>query len=250
MKKLLLLLTLVLLGANGPLSVHVEAQRSSLDLLDPVSFVISVVNNGKQPVVARFPTPAMYDISVGSPGGEIWRMSAGRIFVQVMHSYTFLPGKTLIGTYVWDTLAQGRSLPPGDYRARVWITDLKYRPSASVPLRFALPLPVHAAFAVPLHAAVTLAGTLRAQSTAEELVDGTGAIRLSKRISMQAPGGTFIVRGYLSTEYGVTFLSVDRWTRAFDNVEPAPLPAVPQTPIPPLPRRTPAPYRTPASSSP
>ena len=232
-----------LLGVNGPLSIRVTTQRESLDLLDPIAFVITVINSSNKPVVANFPTAALYDISVTFGTKEVWRWSTGHLSAQVLRSYTFVPGKTTLVTYIWDDLVDTRSLAPGVYRAHVSLSDVRYHPSADLPIHLAEPLPISGAFSVPENTEITIGGTLRQKNTGVELVDPTGAIRLSKRISMQAPLGTFIVRGFLTKAYGETFLTVDRWARAFDNVAPTPgpIPVPTRMPTPTPPRRTPAP---------
>ena len=241
------MLCLTLPGVSGPLKVHVDTQRTSLDLLDSVAIVITVINSKKQPVVASFPTAVLYDIDIRRGSEDVWRWSAGHAAAPVVRSYTFPPGKTRLVTYIWDALADTRSLSPGEYRVHVSLSDMHYHPSTDFPMHFAVPLPISALSKIPVGAAVTIAGALRPQQTGVELFDTTGAIRLSKRIAMQAPEGEFIVRGYVTKAYGETFFTVDRWARAADNIEPAPS-AAPTRALPPLPpRRTsdpPTPRRT------
>ena len=228
-----------LLGAGNPLSMHVDVKRTSLDLLDPVGFVITVTNAAKKPVVASFPTTDLYDVAVSSHGKELWVWSKTHAAAQVLRSYTFPPGKTILVTHIWDVLSGRQSIAPGDYVAHVRLLDSKYHPSGEASLHFALPTPVQGVLRLPLNAAATVSGTLQLKGTREELVDATGAIGLSKRIAISAPNGAFIVRGFLTKENGEVFLSVDRWARALDNPEPVPT----QTPVPaaPTPRKTPNP---------
>lgn len=220
------LAALALLGASGPLALHIDVQRTSLDLLDPVSFVIVVINRSKRPVVGEFPTAALYDIAVMKGNRDVWRWSSAHASAQVRHPFTFAPGRTVLGTYIWDSLASTRSLDAGEYRASVALSDATYHPSADVLLRFAPPLPIAALAKIPLNAEVTIAGTLRPHDTAFDLVDPSGTIRLSKRIAMQAPGGAFVVRGFLTRSSGETVLNIDRWARAGGSAEPQ------KTPVP------------------
>ncbi|GAC1392185.1 MAG: hypothetical protein NVSMB31_10070 [Vulcanimicrobiaceae bacterium] len=226
MKRLLILCSLVLAltGATAPLTLHADVKRTSLDLLDPVGIAIVVTNPGKQPVTAHFPTADTYDIAVSSGGKELWRWSAAHVSAQVLRTLTFPPGKTTVVVHYWDEVVDGRSLPAGNYTARVSLVDGKYRPSTEIALRFAVPLPIAAARKLPLNSATTISGTLRTKGTLMELVDATGSIGLSKRISMQDPTGRFVVRGYLVKENNELSLSVDRWARAFDNVVSADVP--------------------------
>ena len=207
-------------GASSPLSLRIETKRASLDLLDPVPIVISVINSSKAPVTAHFSSAQTYDIRVASvQGAELWRWSATHMSAQVLRTERFAPGKTTLATYIWGgTLDDGRSLAAGAYTLRVSLTDGTYHPSIEIPLRFDTPLPVRGALQLPLNAAATIAGTLRAKGNGFELVDSSGAIQLSKRIAGLNPEGTFIVRGYLTRENGDILLTVDRWARAFDNV--------------------------------
>jgi len=221
MKKTLVLafLFLATAGASSPLSLRIELKRSSLDLLDPIPIVISVVNNTKGTVTATFASAQLYDIRIASAkGAELWRWSATHMSAQVLRTQDFAPGKTILATYVWDgTLADGRSLGPGTYTLRVWLVDRKYHPSAEMPIRLATPLPVHAALALPLNTAATIAGPLRTKANVFELADSSGAIELSKRMG-RSPQGVFIVRGYLTKANGNVLFTVDRWAPAFDNV--------------------------------
>lgn len=237
LRLLLCILFVGLLGVSNPLSVHVDVKRTSLDLLDPVSFVITVINNAKMPVVASFPTSDMYDIAVSAHGKELWSWSKSHLATQVLRSYTFTPGKTVLVTHIWDALSGRQSVAPGEYVANVRLLDSKYHPNTEVPLRFAIPLPVSAAVQLPIGAAVTVTGTLGSSGTRTQLRDFSGALGLSRRIAMQAPSGTFVVRGYLTRENGELFLSVDRWARTLDNPEPALTP--PPVPVIPTPRKTP-----------
>lgn len=230
-----------LLGATGPLSLHVDIKRTSLDLLDSVSFVISVINSGKKPVVASFPTTDLYDIAVSAHGKEAWAWSKTHVAAQVLRTYTFSPGKTVLITHIWDALSGRQSIAPGDYIAHVRLMDSKFHPSADAQMQFALPTPVHGALELPLNSAVTVSGTLKPVGTRVQLLDATGAIELSKRIAMFAPNGTFVVRGYLTKQNGEVFLAVDRWARTLDNPEPAD--TAPPLPVAPTPRKTPHPSR-------
>jgi hypothetical protein len=239
LRVLLCVLFVGLLGVSNPLSLHVDLKRTSLDLLDPVAFVITIVNSAKTPVVASFPTSDMYDIAVSAHGKEVWSWSKSHLSTQVLRSYTFAPGKTVLVTYIWDALVGHQSAAPGEYLAHVRLIDSKYHPGTDVPFRFALPLPVSAALQLPVGTAVTVSGTLRPNGTRTQLVDPYGAVTLSKRIAMFSPNGAFVVRGYVTKENGELFLAVDRWARTLDNPEPAlTAPPVPATPAP---RKTPHP---------
>ncbi|MDP9018688.1 MAG: BsuPI-related putative proteinase inhibitor, partial [Candidatus Eremiobacteraeota bacterium] len=220
MKHLLLCCSLLfaLTGATGPLSLHADLKRASLDLLDPVGITIVVINSGKQPVTAHFPTADTYDIAIASGGKEVWRWSAVHASAQVLRSFIFAPGKTTLVVHYWDELADGRSLAAGNYIARITLVDGKYRPFVELPIRFAIPLPIAAARKLPLNSAATISGTLRSKGTLMELADSSGTIGLSKRISMQDPTGAFVVRGYLVKENNELLFTVDRWARAFNNV--------------------------------
>ncbi|MFN2527265.1 MAG: BsuPI-related putative proteinase inhibitor [Candidatus Baltobacteraceae bacterium] len=236
---LICLLFAGLLGVSGPLSVHVDVKRTSLDLLDPVSFIISVINSGKKPIVASFTTTDLYDIGISAHGKEVWAWSKAHSAAQVLRTYTFTPGRTVLITHIWDALSGRQSIAPGDYVAHVRLMDSKYHPSVDAPLQFALPTPVHGALELPFNSSVTVSGTLKPIGTRVQLVDASGAIGLSKRIAMVAPNGTFVVRGYLTKQNGEVFLSVDRWARTLDNPEPAL--TAPPLPVAPTPRRTPHP---------
>jgi|GEM_PF-4042616 len=106
-----------LLGVSGPLSLHVDVKRTSLDLLDPVSFVIRVINSGKKPIVASFATTDLYDIAVRTHGKEVWAWSRAHAAAQVLRTYTFSPGKTVLITHIWDALSDRQSIAPGNYVA-------------------------------------------------------------------------------------------------------------------------------------
>lgn len=238
-----LILCFTLAGATGPITLSATLKRTSLDLLEGINITIAVDNHAKKIVTTTYSDADTYDIRIlDAHRKTVWAWSDAHKAAPVRKTLTFSPGRNVLVVHIWDeTLAGGRSIAPGVYSIHANLSDEQYRPTVEIPVRFAAPVPIAAALKLPADSAVTISGTLRVAGTGVEIADPSGALKLNRRIAMQAPQGQFIVRGYLTKANGETFFTVDRWARAYDNVappptnSPAPLPVGPR----PHPTRTP-----------
>ncbi len=190
-----LLAAAVLLGASGPISIRVNLNRSSYDLLGGLAITISVDNRTSGPLLARFPTSNLYDIQVLSRKTVVWDYAAANHAVVIAHTREIAPHLTTLGTYVWNETVGGRSVAPGVYTLRVRLLDERYAASERVVVRFAPPLPIAALSHFAGKDQVTTAGSVVAKGTS--LRDGSGSIALSRRLPAAPQDRSVVVRGYV-----------------------------------------------------
>lgn len=104
--------SLVLKDAAGMESV--EFQGRGL-----ITFTVTIRNRSDALRTLTLPSGQTHDCIVYSETDqEVWRWSAGRVFIQTLTELTLAPGESQSFTATWDlTDRQGAPLPPGEYRA-------------------------------------------------------------------------------------------------------------------------------------
>jgi len=103
-------------GEGTALRLVLRADRSVYALGAPVTLTLAVTNPGPAPVTLTAPSSQLYDFAVLRDGAEVWRWSAGRMFLAVLTDLTIRPGETRAFTEVWDQRDRdGRPVGPGDY---------------------------------------------------------------------------------------------------------------------------------------
>jgi hypothetical protein len=199
--------------ALAALTLSLELQRTSLDLLDGVAIEIAVHNSAATATTVTFPSPAEYEIDIMRGQSTLWSSATqppGGV-TQPSHTRSFPPGPSILAVYVWNAITADRSTPaPGDYTIRVkLLAGNATATQTDVPVHFINPVPVSAAVRLPAGDIVTIAGTLDA--TKGTLTDETGTINLGRRL-LGAPAGTIAVRGYVRTnpDHSQVFW-VQRW---------------------------------------
>lgn len=197
-------------------TLSVQLQRTSFDLLDGLSIQIAARNSASRSVDVRFPAPAEYAIDVVHNGEAVWTSAAPPAAASPAfppHVKRLLPGATILAVYVWnEETRDGSSVAPGNYLVRVRLLGDGVNPETSLPLHFAAPLPVSALASLRAGEVVTLSG--RYDAAGQILADATGAIRLSKRLIGAPSQGSVAVRGYVSPGAGsAPAFVVTRWAK-------------------------------------
>ncbi len=197
----------------GAITLSLQLQRTSFDLLDGLNIEVAVHNTAKTPATVRFPAPTEYEIDVVRGDDVIWSsMLPAPPHRETMPSHVkdFVPGPTVLAIYIWnETTKDNRSLAPGQYTIRARLLGETIAPQASLRVRFTDPTPVHGLSALHAGDEVTIAGQL--DSAKQQLTDSTGSIRLSKKL-LGAPDATIAVRGYTTTlPDGTMVFYVQRW---------------------------------------
>jgi hypothetical protein len=81
-----------------------------------VSFTFTVENAGSDPVELSFSSAQTHDVTVLEGGTEVWRLSEGQMFAQMMSSETLDAGESVTYGGTWADPA------PGDYEAVAELT--------------------------------------------------------------------------------------------------------------------------------
>lgn len=229
--------------APPALTVTVQAQRTSLDLLDSLPIVVIAHNPAAHVATVQFPAPAEYAVDVTRDGKTLWSVGPappppGVTFPP--HQRAFTPGPTTIVVLDWNELTTANFSPlPGTYAVTARLLTASPPPPATMKVTFAPPLPPSALPSLKAGESVTLLGTVDA--THSVLTGETGASApLNRKLIAAPPGVPILVRGYATDNpNGTRVFTMTRWA-AYG----APLPLSTPTPAPI--RRTFAPMATPS----
>lgn len=194
------------------LTLSLEVQRPAVDMLDGVGFEVVVHNNSSHPIRVRFPKPSEYEIQIRRGPDVVWtslsKVPAGTHFPA--HDRMFMPGPTVLTVFVWNGLANDGSVPaPGQYHVVATLLDTNPPAGASSDVRFIDPVPVAAVQKLKEGEELSIAG--RYDAATGVLTDGSGSLRLMRRIATPS-GSTIVVRGYVTTAPGgAKPFYVNRW---------------------------------------
>lgn len=179
------------------LTLSLQLQQTSFDLLDGVSIEVAAHNSGTAPVTVQFARPSEYAIDVLHDGRVIWS-NANVAPLETsfpVHTRKFVPGPSVLVIYVWNGLENDGFAPDaGDYTVQARLLGINAHPEATATLHFAQPTPIVALEKIKRGDIVTIAGTLDLTKTL--LSDASGAVELARPL-LQAPIGRIAIRGYL-----------------------------------------------------
>lgn len=199
--------------ALAAITLSLQLQRSSFDLLDGVDIEVAAHNSASSPVTLKFPKPAEYEIDIVRGNDVIWTSLSppppGAIFPP--HQRNLMPGPTVLVVYIWNTIAADGSTPgPGDYTIRARLLGDGATAQATAPLHFINPVPVSALLKLKAGDELTIAGHLDVNK--QVLTDASGSIKLMKRLLAAPPDAVVAVRGYVTTMPDRTQgFYVERW---------------------------------------
>jgi hypothetical protein len=213
--------------AVASLTLSLQLQRTTLDILDGVNIEVVAHNSDKRPVSASFPTPSEYEIQILRGNDVLWTslhpQPPGSHIPP--HPRTFMPGPNTVAVYIWNGIDSDGTTPgPGDFTVRARLLASGLQPEAKATLRFINPVPVMAVQKLKEGDEVTIAGTLDA--TKGRLSDPSGTITLMKRLT-GATSASVAVRGYLTVapDHSPAFY-VQRWAPLSQKVsEPVSIPS-------------------------
>ena len=92
---------------------------------DRVEFVFTVENDGTEPEILRFNDGQEADVVVRAAGQEVYRWSADRMFMQVIHQVELEPGETEVYEMEWE------DPPSGEFTAEAMLTAENHDVTAS-----------------------------------------------------------------------------------------------------------------------
>ena len=178
------------------ISLSLQLQRASFDLLDGVNIQLAVHNTSKSPASVNFKEPTEYSIEVLRDGSVMWSSSPARSPVaEHGHTKQFMPGPTVLAIYVWNEISSDGTTPaPGEYTIRARLLGESASPQASTRIRFVAPIPINALGAFRQGEEITIAGSL--ENDEQELYDAGGSVKLSRRL-VNASDTQIAVRGYV-----------------------------------------------------
>jgi len=193
-------------------TLSLQLQQTSFDLLDAVSIALAAHNGSNTPAIVKFSKPAEYEIEVLRGSDVIWtnQTVAPESTTFPIHMHKFVPGPSVLVVYIWNGVERNGTVPgPGTYVVRARLLGEGVTPEATAKVRFTDPFPVNGLDKTKIGELVTIAGTLDA--TKQILSDPSGAVTLAKRLPT-APDGTIAVRGYLLRRVGrPDVFYVQRW---------------------------------------
>jgi hypothetical protein len=104
-------------------SLTLRSDRAEYASGQPVELALELVNRGRGPLFLTVPTSQLYEFTIARDGQEIWRWSAGKLFLAQVTDVLLGPGQTGLYKVVWDGKDKdGRPVVPGRYVATgVWI---------------------------------------------------------------------------------------------------------------------------------
>jgi len=194
------------------LTLSLQIQQSSFDLLDGVSIEIAAHNSANAPQIVRFARPAEYELEVLRGKTVIWTNAAPEpeATSYPVHKRKFIPGPSVIVVYIWNGVDSDGTTPgPGNYTIRARLLGIGETPEASATVHFGSLVPINALETLKTGDVVTIGGTLDA--TKGILTDAGGSVVLGRRI-LNAPVTPIAVRGYLLKRYDRTpIFIVQRW---------------------------------------
>ena len=198
--------------ALAALTLSLQLQQSSFDLLDGVSIEVAAHNSASTPAIVKFARPEEYQIQVLRGTQVIWTNAAvsPESTTFPVHKRQFIPGPSVLVVYIWNGTEDDGSTPgPGTYTVHVRLLGEGVTPEATARVHFVDPLPVSALDKLKEGDTVTIAGTL--DPTKGILTDATGSIPLGRRL-LNAPDGPIAVRGYYLRRIGrASIFIIQRW---------------------------------------
>ena len=103
---------------NDKISLSLDVKISK-EPVDPIEFVFTVQNQSPQAISVCFSSAKKYDLVISQANREIWRLSSGKMYAQVLIEESINPGEALRFTYAWDRiLANGDKLSSGEYTVK------------------------------------------------------------------------------------------------------------------------------------
>jgi len=90
-----------------------------------MTFHIGITNGSFQAATVRFSSGQMFDVEVTDGSGKpVWQWAYNKYFMQGFWQFELSPGESYSREADWDlTDNDKKPLPPGSYRARVYITN-------------------------------------------------------------------------------------------------------------------------------
>jgi hypothetical protein len=193
------------------LSLSLQLQQTSFDLLDGVSIALAAHNPANTAQLVKFAHPVEYEIQILDGGKVIWSNAAPAPEPTIfpIHARKFVPGPSTIVVYIWNGVENDGDAPEaGDYTVRARLLGVTETPEATAKLHFAPPTPIVALDKLKTGDVVTIAGTLDA--TKGVLTDTSGSVTLGRRLTTAT--GTIAVRGYYLKRVNRTpVFFIQRW---------------------------------------
>ncbi len=134
----LAIVSLVVTAFSGPLASSSDRSALSISLAtnkavyeneEPIRITFEVASLARTPLQLEFTSAQRFDVAIiNEAGAEVWRWSEGRVFATMMGQEILGPDNPRL-TY---EAAFTRTLPPGPYQIKAWVTDTSRHFSATL----------------------------------------------------------------------------------------------------------------------
>ena len=111
-------------NVQGNLRLTMEVGQTTYRAGETVPMTFTVENTGVIAETLAFSSGQQYDFRVTVNGQEVWRWSAGRVFIQMLTSFTLAPQEKKTFTAAWPQRDnQGGQVKPGEYALEAFLTS-------------------------------------------------------------------------------------------------------------------------------
>ena len=129
---ILIVLWVAASAQDSALMQGVKGDKGSYELEEPVTITYAVHNSGSVPLVYNFPTSKQYDVWVKRGSKEVWRLSKGKMYAQILTNLTLQPNQTRNFEVKWDQRDNAcKQVGPGPYTIHAQLTPVKNPPPAT-----------------------------------------------------------------------------------------------------------------------
>lgn len=120
----------------GSLQLVFQTEKDSYSVGELIPLKLEVINTGSAPIKLIFPTSRTFDLIVKRDGAQVWQLSFGRHYLQVLTELTVKPSEPLIFMAGWAQVDNaGHQVPEGIYEIIALLpTSLAGEPLTSAPL--------------------------------------------------------------------------------------------------------------------
>lgn len=111
-------------NVQGNLRLTIEVGQTTYRVGESVVMTFTVENTGVIAETLAFSSGQQYDFRITLNGQEVWRWSAGRVFIQMLTSLTLKPGEKKTFTAAWPQRDnQGGQVKAGEYAVEAFLTS-------------------------------------------------------------------------------------------------------------------------------
>ncbi len=116
----------------SPLLQGLKTEEARYDIGQQVQFTYAIRNRSDKPIIYTFPNSKHFDLWIERGGKEIYRLSTGKMYAQMITTLTLQPGETKSFQVTWNQKDNdGETVGPGVYTAYAQLTPMRDAPPAT-----------------------------------------------------------------------------------------------------------------------